>query len=158
MNKSFKKHKKKNSSCRATYFSQNIQVRQTRNAGHCWRNKNELISNILLWTLTHRHTYAGWSTKTYIHQLHANTRCSLKDLPGGINDKDGWWERVRGLHTISIIWIWWLWWWLFIWGVDNFHHIFASFYIIFIYKHDYMHWYMIKGMKCEFVFFKSMNK
>ena len=27
-----------------------IQVRQTRHAGHCWRSKDELISDILLWT------------------------------------------------------------------------------------------------------------
>ena len=27
-----------------------IQARQTRHAGHCWRSRDELISNILLWT------------------------------------------------------------------------------------------------------------
>ena len=28
-----------------------IQVRRTRHAGHCWRSKDELISDVLLWTL-----------------------------------------------------------------------------------------------------------
>ena len=27
-----------------------IQARQTRHAGHCWRSKDELISDVLLWT------------------------------------------------------------------------------------------------------------
>ena len=28
-------------------ISQTIQVRQTRHTGHCWRGKNELISDVL---------------------------------------------------------------------------------------------------------------
>ncbi len=28
-----------------------IQVRRTRHAGHCWRSKDELISDVLLWTM-----------------------------------------------------------------------------------------------------------
>ena len=31
-------------------ISKTIQVRRTRHAGHCWRSKDELISDILLWT------------------------------------------------------------------------------------------------------------
>ena len=27
-----------------------IQDRQTRHAGHCWRSRDELISDIILWT------------------------------------------------------------------------------------------------------------
>ena len=30
-----------------------IQVRRTRHAGHCWRSRDELISDVLLWTPTH---------------------------------------------------------------------------------------------------------
>ena len=36
-----------------------IQVRQTRHAGHCWRSRDELISNVLLWTPTHGRAKAG---------------------------------------------------------------------------------------------------
>ena len=35
-----------------------IQVRQTRHAGHCWRSRDELISDVLLWTPTY-----GWAKK-----------------------------------------------------------------------------------------------
>ena len=40
-------------------ISKTIQIRRTRHAGHCWRNKNELISDILLWTPSHGRTKAG---------------------------------------------------------------------------------------------------
>ena len=32
-------------------ITETIQVRRTRHAGHCWRSKDELISDVLLWTL-----------------------------------------------------------------------------------------------------------
>ena len=34
-------------------ITKTIQVRQTRYAGHCWRSRDELISNVLLWTPTY---------------------------------------------------------------------------------------------------------
>ena len=30
-----------------------IKVRRTRHVGHCWRSRDELISDLLLWTSTH---------------------------------------------------------------------------------------------------------
>ena len=52
---------------------QTIQVRRTRHVEHCWRNKDELISVILLWTSTHGHTNVGRSARVYIDQVCANT-------------------------------------------------------------------------------------
>ena len=37
---------------------------KTRYAGHCWRNKNEFISDILLWTSTHWYTNVDRPIKT----------------------------------------------------------------------------------------------
>ena len=34
-------------------ITKTIQIRRTRHAGHCWRSKDELISDILLWTPTY---------------------------------------------------------------------------------------------------------
>ena len=34
-------------------ITKTIQVRRTRHAGHCWRNKDELINNVLLWSPTY---------------------------------------------------------------------------------------------------------
>ena len=36
-----------------------IQVRRTRHAGHCWRSRDELIRDVLLWTPTHGRAKAG---------------------------------------------------------------------------------------------------
>ena len=36
-----------------------IQVRRTRHAGHCWRSRDELISDVLLWTPTYGRAKAG---------------------------------------------------------------------------------------------------
>ena len=78
-------------------ISQTIQVRRTRYAGHCWGSKDELISDNLLWTSTHRRASVGWSARTYLHQLCADTGCSLEDLPEVMDDKDEWREREREL-------------------------------------------------------------
>ena len=51
--------------------------------GHCWRSKDELISNLLLWTPTHGCASVGWP-KICIHQLCMDTGCNLEDLPGAI--------------------------------------------------------------------------
>ena len=34
-------------------------------------------------------------------KLFADTRCSLEDLPGVMDDKDGWSERERGKSVLS---------------------------------------------------------
>ena len=43
-----------------------IQVRWTRHAGHCWRSRDELISDVLLWTPTYGRAKAGRPAQTYI--------------------------------------------------------------------------------------------
>ena len=55
-----------------------IQVRRTRHAGHCWRCRDELISDTLLWTSSHGRAKAGRPTRTYIQQLSADTGYSLE--------------------------------------------------------------------------------
>ena len=46
-------------------ITKTIQVRQTRHAGHCWRNRNEFISDVLLWTPTYGRSKAGRPARTY---------------------------------------------------------------------------------------------
>ena len=40
-------------------ITKTIQVRWTRHAGHCWRSRDELIRDVLLWTPTHSRAKAG---------------------------------------------------------------------------------------------------
>ena len=42
-----------------------IQVRRTRHAGHCWRSKDDLINDVLLWTPAYGRAKAGRLARTY---------------------------------------------------------------------------------------------
>ena len=90
-------------------ITKTIQVRWTRHAGHCWRSRDELTSDVLLWTPTHGRAKAGRPARTYIQQLCEDTGCSLKDLPEAMNDRE---KRVRDICATSTTWWWW--WWLII--------------------------------------------
>ena len=61
-------------------ITKTIQVRWTRHAGHCWRSRDELISDVLLWTPTCSRAKAGRPAWTYIQQLCEDTRYSPEDL------------------------------------------------------------------------------
>ena len=76
-------------------ITKTIQVRRTRHAGHCWRSKDELISDVLLWTPTHGCARVGRPARTYIQQLCEDTGCNPKDLPEAMNDREKWRETVR---------------------------------------------------------------
>ena len=65
-------------------ITKTIQVRRTRHAGHCWRSKDELISDVLLWTPTYGQAKAGRPARTYIQQLCEDRGCSPEDLPGEV--------------------------------------------------------------------------
>ena len=80
-------------------ITKTIQIRRTRHAGPCWRSRDELISDVLPWTLTHGLTKAGQQTQTYLQQLCEDTGCNPEDLPKAMNDREGWLERVRDIHV-----------------------------------------------------------
>ena len=80
-------------------ITKTIQVRRTRHAGHCWRSRDELISDVLLWTPTYGRAKAGRPARTYIQQLCEDTGCSLEDLREAMNDREKWRERVRDIRA-----------------------------------------------------------
>ena len=83
-------------------ITKTIQARRTRHAGYCWRSKDELVSDVLLWTLTY-----GRPARTYIQQLCDDTECNPEDLPEAMNDRETWRERVRDIHAGRTTWWWW---------------------------------------------------
>ena len=89
-------------------ITKTIQVRWTRHARHCWRSKDELIGDVLLWTPTYGRAKAGRPARTYIQQLCKDTGCSTEDLPEVMNDWEKWRERVRDICASGTIW-WWRW-------------------------------------------------
>ena len=76
-------------------ITKTIQVRRTRHAGHCWRSRDELIRDVLLWTLTYGQANAGRPAQTYVQQLCENTGCSPEDQPEVMNYREKWQERFR---------------------------------------------------------------
>ena len=80
-------------------ITKTIQVRRTRHAGHCWRSKDELISDVLLWTPTHGCASVGRPARTYIQQLCEDTGCNPEDLPEAMSDREKWRETVRDIRA-----------------------------------------------------------
>ena len=80
-------------------ISKTIQAKRTKHAGHCWRSKDELISDVLLWTSAYGQAKAGRPALTYIQQLCGDTRCSPEDLLEAMNDREKCRERVRDIRA-----------------------------------------------------------
>ena len=91
-------------------ITKTIQARRTRHAGHCWRSKDELISDVLLWTSTNGQAKAGQPARTYIQQLCEDTGCNPEDLPDAMNNREKWRERVRDIRAGGTTW--WSWWYI----------------------------------------------
>ena len=111
LNKSWKQHFiKKQLYGHLHPISQTIQVRQTR-CGALLKEKGRIHKQLpLMDSSAHGCASVGWSGKNYLHQFCVGTRCNLEDLPEAMDDKDGWWERVRELRVVSATL--WRWWWL----------------------------------------------
>ena len=90
-------------------ITKTIKFRRTRHAAHCWRSRDELISDVFLWTPTYSWAKTGRRARTYIQQLCEDTGCSLEDLPEVMNDREKWRERVRDICSSSTTWWWWFW-------------------------------------------------
>ena len=88
-------------------ITKTIQARRTRHAGHCWRSRDEHISDIFLWTPTYGRAKAGRPAQTYIQQLCEDTGCRAEDLPETMNDRRKWRERVRDIRAGGMKWWWW---------------------------------------------------
>ena len=72
-----------------------IQIRRTRHAGHCWRSRDELKSDALLWTPTYDQAKAGHTYSSYVRIRDVALKTCL-----------GWWtigrsgERGSGISVL----------------------------------------------------------
>ena len=76
-----------------------IQIKLTRYAWHCWRNKDRLMSDNFQWITSYEWTSVGWHARTYSQQVFTYTGCSQEDLPGLIDDRVNWRVRVREIRA-----------------------------------------------------------
>ena len=85
-------------------ITKTIQARRTRHAGHCRRSRDELKSDVVLWTPTYSRAQAGRSARTF------SSYVSIRDV--ALNTCQRWWtigrsdERGSGIsvqvHTVAI--------------------------------------------------------
>ena len=86
-------------------ITKTIQARRTRHTGHCWRNRDEHISDVFLWTPTYGRAKEGRPARTYIRQLCEDTGCSPEDMPEAMNDREKWRERVGDIRACVTWWL-----------------------------------------------------
>ena len=120
-----------------------IHVRRTRHAGHCWRSRDELIRDVLLWIPTHGRAKAGRPARTYIQQLCEDTGCCPEDLPRAMNDREEWRERVRDIRAASTIW-WWWWWYIYANFIKHNRHFMPTYSLLDPFEFPY-YFYRIRG-------------
>ena len=109
-------------------ITKTIEARRTRHAGHCWRSKDEIVSDVLLWTPAYGQSKAGRPARAFIE-------------PKAMNDRETWRERVRDIRASRTWWWWWWWWWW--WLIINigeilqffsiFHIVRISFYFLLLF-------------------------
>ena len=111
LNKTWKQHPTKQQLYgHRPFISKTIQIRQTRHMGHCWRSKEELISDVLQWNPSHGRAGVKRPARTYVQQIYTNTGCSREDLPEVMNE-DELQVKVREMRASGTTW-WWWWWFL----------------------------------------------
>ena len=98
------KYSVEESFCKDSWPTKIIRARRTRHAGHCWRSKDEIVSDVLLWTPAYGQSKAGRPARTFIQQLCDDTGCNPEDLPKAMNDRETWRERVRDIRTSRTWW------------------------------------------------------
>ena len=81
-------------------ITKTIQTRRTRHAEHCWRSKDEHVSDVLLWTPAYGQSKAGRPARTYIQQLCDDTGCNPEELPEAMNDRRRG-ERGSGISVLA---------------------------------------------------------
>ena len=86
LNKSWKQHPTKQQLYgHRSPNSKTIQNRQTRHVEHCWRSKDELISDVFQWTPSHGQAGVGRPARTDLQQVCMDTGCGLEDLLNAID-------------------------------------------------------------------------
>ena len=91
-------------------ITKTIKIIRTRHAGNYWRSRDELISDVLLWSPSHGRAKAEWPARTYVQQLYVVRGCSPEDLPVAMDHREGWRQSVRDIRADGVT----RWWWLFL--------------------------------------------
>ena len=101
LNKSWKQHPTKEQLYgHLPLITKTIQVRRTSQAGHFLRIKEELVSDILLWTPSHGRLQVGRPARTYLQQLCAD----MELIDVRLNFK----KSLRSVQRNIYVYVWWV--------------------------------------------------
>ena len=78
-----------------------IAAQRVRFSGHCWRSKNELAHQLLLWEPTHGKRARGRPRRTFTDQLVDDTELQKEDLANAMNDREYWKSKVVDVRLRS---------------------------------------------------------
>ena len=95
----YKKQKKK-IECFAKFIKR-MMIRRLRFIGHCWRKKDEVISDLLLWEPKHGARKRGRPALTYVDQLQNDTGLSIAELKNIMENRKEWMKLVNGVRVRS---------------------------------------------------------
>ena len=121
-------------------ITKTIQARRTRHSGHCWRSKDEIVSDVFLWTPAYDQSKAERPARTYIQQLCDDTGSNPEDLPEAMNDRETWRERVRDIHASRMTW-----WWI----CNNMHLLYIKNYYLLIITYVYFNYINFISYFCK---------
>ena len=83
-----------------------IVTQRARFSGHCWRSKDELAHQLLLWEQTHGKRARGRPRQKFIDQLLDDMELQKEDLANAMNDREYWKSKVVDVRLRSIRWWW----------------------------------------------------
>ena len=78
-----------------------LMIRRLRFIGHCWRKKDEVISDLLLWEPKHGARKRGRPATTYVDQLRNDTGLSIAELKSIMGNRKEWIKLVNGVRVRS---------------------------------------------------------
>ena len=78
-----------------------IAAQRVRFSGHCWRSKDELAHQLLLWKPTHGKRTCGRLRLTFIDQLVDDTELQKEDLANTMNDREYWKSKIVDVRLRS---------------------------------------------------------
>ena len=84
-----------------TQITDTLMIRRLRFIGHCWRKKDEVISDLLLWEPKHGARKRGRPALTYVDQLQNDTGLSIAELKNIMENRKEWMKLVNGVRVRS---------------------------------------------------------
>ena len=78
-----------------------LMIRRLRFIGHCWRKKDEVISELLLWEPKQSTRKRGRPVLTYVDQLPNDAGLSIAELKSIMESRKEWMKLVNGVRVRS---------------------------------------------------------